>query len=830
MTNISSLLAYSTTNVIGPNPTLSESTLSEIYSDFCADVSVIGGEESITIGGENAPWHRIQIREENSSVFRDVCNDNCSDPQVVTGLAPGVFVLRIEQGNLDRTNFCSIDVAANVTGPIDFGAGVSVIGGIGEITVAGVTAPLSSIQYRLEGTATSFTACFYDCGNPEVISGLEAGRYILTINQSNLDGSNPSSLSVAAIVTSPVIDFCADVSVIGGEETITIGGVNAPWHRIQIREENASVFRDVCNDNCSDPQIVTGLSAGVFIIRIEQGNLDRTNFCSIDIAANVTSSIDFGADVSVIGGNGEITVSGVIAPLSSIQYRLEGTATSFTACSYNCGNPEIISGLDAGTYIVTINQSSLDGSNPSTVSIAAIVTSPVVDFCADVSVIGGEESITIGGVNAPWQSIQIRSANSSTFSVVCNDNCNDPQVITGLSAGTFVIRIEQGNLDRSNFCTVDIAANVTSAIDFGAGVSVTGSVGEINVSGVTAPSSTIQFRLEGASTSLTACTSTCGNPEVISGLDAGTYIVTINQSNLDGSNPSVVSIAAIVTSPVVDFCAGVSVIGGEESITVNGVNAPWNNIQIRSADSNTFRVICNDNCSDPQVITDLPAGTFVIRVEQGNLDRSDFCSVDIAAIVTAPNKDLNSSASDSRAKAYTDFNAYVYQRAVTLEWATNTSAKSDYYVIEKSTDGEDFNTLIELENNGKETSYFKSIDDQPVTGINHYRLKQVLLNGTETYSEVRSVDFGIDINALSTFPNPAQNELFINLKEFAGKRATIMIANQFGGVVEVQEIDELTNDLVRIDLSEYTNGLYIIRTKIDRHKIIGEKFMISKLY
>jgi len=57
-----------------------------------------------------------------------------------------------------------------------------------------------------------------------------------------------------------------------------------------------------------------------------------------------------------------------------------------------------------------------------------------------------------------------------------------------------------------------------------------------------------------------------------------------------------------------------------------------------------------------------------------------------------------------------------------------------------------------------------------------------------------------------------------------------MISNQFGGVVSVQEIDELSNELVRIDLSDYTNGMYIIRTKVDRHKIISEKFMVSKLY
>ena len=804
--------------------------------DFCADVVVMGGVGQITVRGANAPWQRVQFRPAGSGSFVDLCNDNCTDPQTFTGIPAGRFIVRVEEGNLDRSGFCSVDVMVEVTAsapaPIDFGGAVSVVGGVGEISITGVTAPINSIEYRPEGSSNFITACTNDCGNPQVISGLSEGQFIVRINQSSANGSNASSVSIAAIVTSPAPDFCADVVVTGGVGQITVSGANAPWQRVQFRPEGSGTFVDLCNDNCTDPQTFTGIPAGRFVVRVEEGNLDRSGFCSVEVVAIVTDPVDFGANVSVVGGVGEISITGVTAPVNSIEYRLEGSSNFVTACTNDCGNPQLISGLPEGLFVVRVNQSNADGSNASSVSIAAIVTSPVVDFCSDVVVTGGVGQITVSGANAPWQRVQFRPEGSGTFVDLCNDNCSDPQTFTGIPAGRFVVRVEEGNLDRSDFCSAEVVAIVTDPVDFGANVSVVGGVNEISITGVTAPINSIEYRLEGSSTFVTACTNDCGNPQVISGLPQGLFVVRVNQSNADGSNASSVSIAAIVTSAATDFCADVVVRGGAGEITVSGANAPWQRIQIRRDGSSpdSFVDLCNDNCTDPQTFTGIPAGRFIIRVEEGNLDRSNTCSVDIAAIVTAP-RDINASA-ESRARAFTNFNAFAYERSVNLEWVTNTNYKSDYYIIEKSSDGTNFQELDqikELDQNGA-TSYFNMVDEQPVEGLNHYRLKQVFLDGTQTLSQERSVAFGIDLNALNTFPNPANDQLFINLKEFAGKKATIMISNQFGGVVTVQEIDELSNELVRIDLSDYINGMYIIRTKIDRQKIISEKFMVNKLY
>ena len=335
-------------------------TTENFSKDYCKDVTVIGGTNSITVGGVNAPWHRILFRRDNGSTYYDVCNDNCSDPQIISNLEAGLYIVRIEQSSGGSNDFCAKNIAAIVTDEaIDFCSDISVTGGVEEITVTGVRAPWSRIQYRLEGSDQFNDICSDNCANPQGVSGIAAGRYIVRIEQSSGGDVDYCVREIAAIVTRRAIDFCSDVLVTGGVEEITITGVRAPWNRIQYRLEGSDQFNDICNDNCANPQGVSGLAAGRYIVRIEQSSGGDVDYCVREIAAIVTSrAVDFCRDVSVIGGVEEITVTGVHAPWNRIQYRLEGSDQFNDACNDFCDNPEVISGLAAGRYIVKIEQSS----------------------------------------------------------------------------------------------------------------------------------------------------------------------------------------------------------------------------------------------------------------------------------------------------------------------------------------------------------------------------------------------------------------------------------------------------------------------------------------
>jgi hypothetical protein len=96
---------------------------------------------------------------------------------------------------------------------------------------------------------------------------------------------------------------------------------------------------------------------------------------------------------------------------------------------------------------------------------------------------------------------------------------------------------------------------------------------------------------------------------------------------------------------------------------------------------------------------------------------------------------------------------------VCFNWETATEINNDHYEVERSVDGINFGTVLELNskapggNSHYKISYI-GIDESPVNGINYYRLKQVNTDHTSTYSKVISVHMLVE-NELQflIFPN-----------------------------------------------------------------------------
>ena len=957
--------------------------------DYCAGVSVIGGAEQITVTGVNAPWQKIEIfGPSTGGVLRTICNDNCTDPQVISGLAAGEYVVRIEQtGNNNSTaNSCSREIVAIVTSPsttIDYCADVNIQGGVGTISVSGINAPWNRVYYRTDAAADYIEIC-NDCANPLNLSNTSPGTYIIKVEQSDSDGSNFCSVEIAAVVTP--INYCEEVQVIGGG-TINITGINAPWNRVFYKLEGTADYTEVCND-CASPLSISNLVAGSYIVKVELSEGDGSNRCSVEMFAIVTGSArDYCADVSVLGGERTINIGGIAAPWNLVSYRLSGSSDYIEVCN-DCANPLSISNLGAGNYIVKVQQSEGDGSNRCTVEIAAAVTDSARDFCAEVSVLGGEGTISVGGINAPWNRVSFRLASSATYTQVCSD-CANPLLMNNLDAGTYVVKVEQSESDGSNACSIEIAANVTSrTINFCAGVLVSGEEGQIRITGITAPWQRIQY--SGPNTNgayVTVCNDNCGDPQIIPNLLAGTYTVRIEQSGNDNgaANFCTFDVLANVTEASANGNGNngnangngnngnangngnngnANGNGNNGNANGNGNNGNANgngndnNNESRevcaersatnttSCDFGTYGAYLNTFNQEIGVFYDIVDGSFVeytdgtARFKGTLVNKQDVWvrfEIDVTlsgrttvageaspkehtcgrpqdlstfyyypsfsgtitgtenatgalltiqnngpafqvgnganitegrfpqpfgasgwfllTVVNQPNDftlnfpenpeaqvgDFNITLSgvaeacldaESRSTEFTTFNAYSNQRKVDLEWLTNTTYKSDYYILERATNGEDFEALEMVNNRSKgfDIAYFKGLDQHPVLGDNFYRLKQVFKDGTSAYSRVRKVSFGVDLDAIATFPNPAQEVIYMDLSEFAGKKANILISNQFGGIVEDIKLDELPSDLVKIDLSKYSNGLYLIRTKIDRTRIITQKLIVSKMY
>ena len=176
-----------------------------------------------------------------------------------------------------------------------------------------------------------------------------------------------------------------------------------------------------------------------------------------------------------------------------------------------------------------------------------------------------------------------------------------------------------------------------------------------------------------------------------------------------------------------------------------------------------------------------------------------------------------------------EFKAERNGRHVLLEWFANNNSLAGAYTIERSADGNVFSEILTVPNTSNDNlEFYWEVDWQPTFGDNYYRLKQILIDGSEIYSDPQKINFDIDLNRISLFPNPANNFIEVNLHPFAGKPGTIQIVNQLGQQMEFIEFEYIPELTSIIRLENFNGGYYFLNIEIDGQKGVTLPFVVVK--
>ncbi len=551
---------------------------------------------------------------------------------------------------------------------------------------------------------------------------------------------------------------------------------------------------------------------------------------------------------TITHGNGTITLtSGGNAAFFKI---LRGDWSYVDNCGYACGNSFTVNGLAPGDYRVFFEDANYQ---------------PLCDKVITLGSGGGGGDPDNDGDGVP-------------ASQDCNDN--DPNLTTvGASCN-------DGNSNTNNDV---VQANCTCAgTPTGGGGTVTENCGGNTI---THGNGTITLTSGGNASFFKVldsnwgyidnCGWNCGNSFTVNGLAAGQYRVFFEDANYqpicdklitlggggggdpdndgDGipasqdcndNDPNLTTVGAScndgnsnTNNDVVQSnctCAGTPSGGGGTTVTedCNGNTIMHGNgtITLTSNGSAAFYQILNSGygpvdhcgwqCDNTFSVTGLPAGRYLIYFQ--NASYSTICEkwIDMTGSSFA-----NASAGD-RVTPHLSLSAFPSAREVDLQWLTNTSYFNDYFIVEKSIDGQHFEAIQRIKSKalGTDMIYNQTIDSEPKLGENYYRIKQVYRDGDWDYTDVQLVDFKIDLKGWSVFPNPAEDELFINLKPFAGKTGALQLVNNVGQVVQTKDLGEISGETERLDLQDVENGLYFINIKIDGQKPLNQKVIIERMY
>ena len=229
---------------------------------------------------------------------------------------------------------------------------------------------------------------------------------------------------------------------------------------------------------------------------------------------------------------------------------------------------------------------------------------------------------------------------------------------------------------------------------------------------------------------------------------------------------------------------------------------------------------------DQDYVTDLPTLRVAKSTRLGGWFNLPVLSTTANTITVGPFKAFSdialanaASGSNPLPISLVDFTAEVSNGDVLLKWQTMSEVNNDYFTVETSVDGINFEAIGVIPGAGT-TSEFQSysfVHRSPSHGTHYYRLRQTDLDGQSVVSDIVGVTIKsneIIKNTYRVYPVPSSLEsISVVISSSSYEVAHITLISVDGIVVSTRaiELQKGGNILKVSDLAQLSSGVYVIR-------------------
>ena len=165
-----------------------------------------------------------------------------------------------------------------------------------------------------------------------------------------------------------------------------------------------------------------------------------------------------------------------------------------------------------------------------------------------------------------------------------------------------------------------------------------------------------------------------------------------------------------------------------------------------------------------------------------------------------------------------------------VSWVTATEIDNDFFTLEVSATGSEWNLVETLSGAGNSTSAidYKVLDTKATAGTSYYRLSQTDFDGTtELVGVVEITREGVSFNVNELYPVPAYDFVNVEYEIATSSDITIEVLDMLGrvkfanNIVAVQGANNLT-----IDVNDYPQGVYFLTIKVG-DSVTTKKFVVE---
>jgi hypothetical protein len=166
-----------------------------------------------------------------------------------------------------------------------------------------------------------------------------------------------------------------------------------------------------------------------------------------------------------------------------------------------------------------------------------------------------------------------------------------------------------------------------------------------------------------------------------------------------------------------------------------------------------------------------------------------------------------------------------------VKWRTETEINSREFIIETTTDGYNWTETKHVAAAGNSSAAINySINDGPVSGLEYFRLKMIDADGSFKYSPIVSLQTSCSEEVgFIAFPNPANNNLFIQFSSMLVEDATVRVINPLGQIELATAISNTSRDNTNeINVSGLPDGVHYLCVTINGKTTTKTIVKISK--
>ncbi|MCO5288150.1 MAG: T9SS type A sorting domain-containing protein, partial [Bacteroidetes bacterium] len=181
------------------------------------------------------------------------------------------------------------------------------------------------------------------------------------------------------------------------------------------------------------------------------------------------------------------------------------------------------------------------------------------------------------------------------------------------------------------------------------------------------------------------------------------------------------------------------------------------------------------------------------------------------------------------------FDARPYKdKEIICNWTTATEENSDYFTVERSVDGINFEKAgtVKAAGNSNEQRNYKFVDTNPYRGVSFYRLTQTDFDGkTENFEKV-AVNLSIPAAPISVYPVPAKDQVVISVDPNVNLENAVLTVYDLTGrkmiTQTVAQLRGLGTNIFKLPLTSLTNGMYYFDIKVEETSLGNGKFIVEK--